>query len=151
MVVIGSYSKGRLLQESSNEQLCAAREQLKKFPILNEIFNNFEEYHDLHYRARKNKVFTTCRPRLNRLNEIGYPQLLETLEDSLKKFDIHSWQQKAYREFAERLTSQDYYKSEGAVLEIIAPHDIARIISFDKISLHPKLRNGKVGDVLLIW
>src|SRR5918997_37473 len=151
MVVIGSYSKGTLLQESSNEQLCAARERIKKFPILNEIFNNFEEYHDLHYRVRKNKVFITCRPRLNGLNEIGYPQLLETLEDSLKKFDIHSWQQKAYREFTERLTSHDYYKSEGAVLEIIAPYDIARIIGFDKISLHPKLRNGKVGDVLVIW
>jgi hypothetical protein len=151
MVVIGSYSKGRLLQESYNEQLGAARERLKKFPILNEIFNNFEEYHDLYYKVRKNKVFITCRPRLNGLNEIGYPQLLETLEDSLKKFDINSWQQSSYREFIERLTSSDYYISEGALLEIIAAYDIGRIIGFDKLSLHPKLRNGKVGDVLVIW
>jgi hypothetical protein len=41
--------------------------------------------------------------------------------------------------------------SEGAVLEIIAAYDIGRIIGFDKLSLHPKLRNGKVGDVLVIW
>jgi hypothetical protein len=61
-VVIGSDSKGRLLQESYNEQLCAARERLKKFPILNEIFNNFGEYHDLYYKVRKNKVFITCPP-----------------------------------------------------------------------------------------
>ena len=151
LVVIGSYSKGRLFQESYNEQLCAARERLKKFRILNEIFNNFEEYHDLYYKVRKNKVFITCRPRLNGLNEIGYPQLLETLEDSLKKFDINSWQQSSYREFIERLTSSDYYISEGALLEIIAAYDIGRIIGFDKLSLHPKLRNGKVGDVLVIW
>jgi hypothetical protein len=71
MVVIGSYSKGTLLQESSNEQLCAARERMKRFRILNEIFKNFEVYHDLHYKARKNKVFITCRPRLTELNEIG--------------------------------------------------------------------------------
>ena len=73
MVVIGSYSKGRFLQESSNEQLCAARERLKKFPILNEIFNNFEEYHDLYYKVRKNKVFITCRPRLNRVERNRLP------------------------------------------------------------------------------
>jgi hypothetical protein len=85
------------------------------------------------------------------LNEIDYPQLLETLEDSLKKFDINSWQQSSYREFIERLTSSDYYISEGALLEIIAAYDIGRIIGFDKLSLHPKLRNGKVGDVLVIW
>jgi hypothetical protein len=151
MVVIGSYSKGRLLQESYNEQLCAARERLKKLPFLNEIFNNFEKYHDLYYKVGKNKVFITCRPRLNGLNEIGYPQLLETLEDSLKKFDINSWQQSPYREFIERLTNSDYYISEGAVLEIIAAYDIGRIIGFDKLSLHPKLRNGKVDDVLVIW
>ena len=130
--------------------MCRKR-KAKKFPILNEIFNNFEEYHDLYYKVRKNKVFITCRPRLNGLNEIGYPQLLETLEDSLKKFDINSWQQSSYREFIERLTSSDYYRSEGAVLEIIAAYDIGRIIGFDKLSLHPKLRNGKVGDVLVIW
>jgi len=151
MVVIGSYSKGRLLQESGNEQLCAARERLKKLPFLNEIFNNFEKYHDLYYKVGKNKVFISCRPRLHGLNEIGYPQLLETLEDSLKKFDINSWQQSPYREFIERLTNSDYYISEGAVLEIIAAYDIGRIIGFDKLSLHPKLRNGKVGDVLVIW
>jgi hypothetical protein len=130
--------------------MCRKR-KAKKFPILNEIFNNFEEYHDLYYKVRKNKVFITCRPRLNGLNEIGYPQLLETLEYSLKKFDINSWQQSSYREFIERLTSSDYYRSEGAVLEIIAAYDIGRIIGFDKLSLHPKLRNGKVGDVLVIW
>ena len=96
-------------------------------------------------------MFITCRPRLNGLNEIGYPQLLETLEDSLKKFDINSWQQSSYREFIERLTNSDYYISEGAVLEIIAAYDIGRIIGFDKLSPHPKLRNGKVGDVLVIW
>jgi hypothetical protein len=62
MVVIGSYSKGRLLQESYNEQLCAARERLKKFPILNEIFNNFEEYLDLYYKARKNKESLLAAP-----------------------------------------------------------------------------------------
>jgi hypothetical protein len=55
------------------------------------------------------------------------------------------------REFIERLTNSDYYISEGAVLEIIAAYDIGRIIGFDKLSLHPKLRNGKVGDVLVIW
>jgi hypothetical protein len=130
--------------------MCRKR-KAKKFPILNEIFNNFEEYHDLYYKVRKNKVFITCRPRLNGLNEIGYPLLLETLEYSLKKFDINSWQQSSYREFIERLTSSDYYRSEGAVLEIIAAYDIGRIIGFDKLSLHPKLRNGKVGDVLVIW
>jgi hypothetical protein len=149
IVVIGSYSKGRLLQESYNEHLCAARERLKKLPFLNEIFNNFEKYDDLYYKVGKNKVFITCRPRLNGLNEIGYPQLLETLEDSLKKFDINSWQQSPYREFIERLTNSDYYISEGAVLEIIAAYDIGRIIGFDKLSLHPKLRNGKVSNYSL--
>ena len=91
-------------------------------------------------------MFITCRPDVIGLNEIGYPQLLETLEDSLKRFDINSWQQSLYREFIERLTSSDYYISEGAVLEIIAAYDIGRIIGFDKLSFHPKLRNGKVGD-----
>jgi hypothetical protein len=152
MVVIRSYSKGKLLQESSNEQLCGARERLKKFPILNQIFNNFEEYPAIYYKERKNKVFITCRPRPNGLNEIGYPQLLETLEDSLKEFDINSWQRSSYRDFKKRLTCpDDYYKSEGAVLEIIAAYDAGRIIGFDKLSLHPKLRNGKVGDVLVRW
>ena len=62
MVIIGSYSKGRLLQESYNEQLCAARERLKKFPILNEIFNNFEEYHDLYYKVRKTRCSLLAAP-----------------------------------------------------------------------------------------
>src|SRR5215204_2854101 len=88
MVIIGSYSKGRLLQESYNEQLCAARERLNKLPFLNEIFNNFEKYYDLYYKVGKNKVFITCRPILNGLNEIVEPQLIETFSDSLTKSAI---------------------------------------------------------------
>jgi hypothetical protein len=149
-MVISSHSKGSLLQEAYNEQLFIARKRLKQFPILNDIFNNFDDYEDLHYKMRKNKVFITCRPTLKGLNETGYLQLLEALEDSLKKFDINSWQQSSYREFKERLTSSDYYISEGAVLEILAAYDIGKIIGFDKLCLHPKLRNGKIGDVLVI-
>ena len=62
MVIIGSYSKGRLLQESYNEQLCAARERLNKLPFLNEIFNNFEKYDDLYYKVGKNKCSLLAAP-----------------------------------------------------------------------------------------
>jgi hypothetical protein len=115
-MVISSHSKGSLLQEASNEQLRIARKRLKQFPILNGIFNNFDDCEDLHYKMRKNKVFITCRPTLNRFNKTGYPQLLQALEDSLKKFDIDSWQPATYREFKKRLTSSDYYVSEGQYL-----------------------------------
>ena len=62
MVIIGSYSKGRLLQESYNEQLCAARERLNKLPFLNEIFNNFEKYHDLYYKVGKTRCSLVAAP-----------------------------------------------------------------------------------------
>jgi hypothetical protein len=148
-MIISSCSKGSLLQEASKEQLSIARKRLKQFPILNGIFNNFDDYEDRHYKMRKNKVFVTCRPRLNRFNETGYPQLLEALEDSLKKFNINL-RQRSSKEFINRLTSSDFYKSEGAVLEILAAYDIGRTIGFHKLSLHPKLRNCKNGDVLVM-
>jgi hypothetical protein len=129
MVIIDFHSKNSKSQYSSNEQLSIAKKRLEGFPILNEIFNKFDPYQRLHYKERQNKVFITCCPRPNGRYEIGYPKLLEALEDSLKIFDIHSWQRSLYKEFTNRLTSSDYYKSEGAILEILAAYDIGKNIA----------------------
>jgi hypothetical protein len=149
MVIICSHSKDNLYQESFNEQLSIARKRLEEFPILNDIFKNFDGYRDRHYEKRKNKVFITCCPRPNGRNDAGYPQLLAALEDSLKIFKIKSRERSSYNEIIRRFTSYDYYESEGAVLEIMAAYEIGKIIGFEKLCLHPKLRNGKNGDALV--
>src|ERR671924_9770 len=64
-------------------------------------------------------------------------------------FDLYSWRKKIYNVFVKRLTQYDYNQSEAAVSEVLTAYFIGNKIGFDRVFLHPPLKNDKNGDVLI--
>jgi hypothetical protein len=150
VVIVAHHSKdSRRYQDYHRQQVSLSRTRLTAFPILNRIFNNFKGYENLAYKESRNIVFVKCCKRPNGRDEEGYPDILKALEEGLRIFDLCSWRKKIYKEFVERLKHYDYHQSETAVSEVLTAYLIGKKIGFDQVSLHPPLKNGKNGDVLV--
>ena len=150
MVIVAHYSKDNCCyQDEHRKQVSLSRTRLTAFPTLNRIFNNFKGYENLAYKESRNIVFVKCCKRPNGLDEEGYPEILKALEEGLRMFDLYSWRKKIYNVFVKRLTQYDYNQSEAAVSEVLTAYFIGNKIGFDRVFLHPPLKNDKNGDVLI--
>ena len=155
-------------QEFIDEQLQVAKNRILSFPHVNKLFNNFARAENISYTKSKNKILNLCMQKPTTIpknmidpedntgevihikeDEIGYPDQVILLEDALSSFQIDAWDNHQYRSFKERITSNDYFTSNSAFIEIIIAYRFSKKFGISNITYEPPISTGKNSDILL--
>jgi hypothetical protein len=81
-----------------------------------------------------------------------YPNLLQELEEGLQMFNPDNFlESRRAGNFKDRLTSDDYSKSESAIMEIITAYRIAEELGRENVCPFPKVRQEKNADIVVIF
>lgn len=155
-------------QKFIDKQLKLAKNRILSFPHVNKLFNNFAQVEGIPYTKSKNKTLKLCMqkpstipksmfdPKDNsdevihfEVDEIGYPDQINLLENSLSSFQMNKWNNHQYNSFKERITSNDYFTSNSAFGEITIAYRFSKKFGIDNIAYEPSLPNGKNSDILV--
>lgn len=169
MVSLGRYPKpDPEYQKFYYEQVNLAKNRISHFPLTNKLFCNFKNYENQNYKESRNKIFLSCIHKINWINpgmlygvqidpeekpikyftnNLDYPENVELLEKSLSQFKFERWNNDQLNSFKNRITSNDYFKSNSAFIEITTAFRIGFKVGLDNIEYEPPVYNGKNSDV----
>jgi hypothetical protein len=146
--------------QNQRNRLLLAKERIVYFPILNSLFNGFEDYESMlddNKDIPKNVVFTLISSKKyndtytqkNLVQSTGTCNSIKELEDALNQFFVSNPAlRKEYEEFCIRLKDHDNFASTQSYHEIMIAYAIGKKIGFDNVGLF-SLLDYKKPDLVL--
>lgn len=132
---------------------------IKRYPIINHIFKNFDIYDNQDLSGNTNFIFKGCIPRYKRIplsekfvwviDEL-HPNRLEYLEITLLQLDFFHWTISEKRRFTDRLTSPKFVHWESAYEELLTTFLIGITIGFSNLNFQLPVSTKKVPDISFI-
>ncbi|VVB94618.1 Uncharacterised protein [uncultured archaeon] len=146
---VGIYSTDDLLQKWYLKELVNARNVLKEFTFLNQLFDEFKGYESKQYSQTRNVVLFLSLPNFNGFLKHNSIKSLTQLEDSIKLFDVTNWAKAKLNNLKSSLCNDEYDKSLSPFTELTIAKQLAERIREENVELYPKLQNGRFSDVLI--
>jgi hypothetical protein len=126
------------------KRLAQARKVIANFPLLNKLFNNFQQYkNDPHTR---NAVLSLCRQHARSTGAVKH--MLTELEKAIGLFDVFNWNTAEFNELESRITNSDRIPSYSVCLELLVAKRLVDTVGNSKVELFPKIESG-FSDILV--